>query len=104
MGGNQRYPDTWKLPPITLADLRPSGIPIIVICPACKRRGTINPSAIPAPDEADLRGVAHRLRCEGCGRRGGMSVSPEMEGWIRHLRETGQTHRLPWCAPFFSAT
>jgi hypothetical protein len=104
VGGNNRYKGRWDLPPITLGDLRPAAIPVIVRCPTCKRSATLAATDLPLPDTADMTTVANRLRCEGCGRRGGMSAAPSMEPWIRYLRETGQTDRLPWCSAFFSAT
>lgn len=47
MGGNNRYRGRWELPPITLGDLRPAAIPVIVRCPACKRSATLAATDLP---------------------------------------------------------
>jgi len=89
------------LPPITLGDVRPARISLAVLCPVCRRRGKLDPTSLSLPDDADMARVAAALRCEGCGRKGGMSAVPEMGAWIAWLRDTGQDARLPWCAAFY---
>jgi len=95
-GWQQEIPRSLDLPLITLGDQRAGGIPLIVRCPSCTRSAPLDASAVPLPDAWDMTTVANRMRCEGSGRRGDMSASPPMEEWVRYLRASGQTDRLPW--------
>ena len=100
MGGNSRYPGHWSMPPIRLGELRPEGIRVFVCCPICKRAGTLASDGIPLPDDADMGRVSRALHCTGCGRKGGISATPESVPWVQYLRRTGQRDRLPWNAAF----
>ena len=95
MGQQRRYPRPPK-PPITLGELRAGNVPLSASCPICHRGATFEPHAIDVPDTTTVEDMTRRLRCTGCGRKGGMSVCPDGEAWVWYLRRTGQRDRLPW--------
>lgn len=100
MGRNTRTPFRWNLPPVLVGELRAARVPIFVHCPSCSRSSLIDPALHSFPDDADLARLSRALKCEGCGRKGGISAVPDSASWIRYLRASGQTDRLPWHAPF----
>lgn len=86
------------LPPVLLGELRQAGVPVFVKCP-CFRMVTIEATALPLPDDADMSRLGHALKCTVCGRSGGITATPEPKPWVLYLRRTGQRDRMPWYAP-----
>lgn len=84
---------------IYLGEVRAARLALYVRCPICLHTAEIPAMQMPLPDDFDMNDVGHRLKCSQCRRRGGHSVYPDHQPWVRHLRATGQEHRLPWFSP-----
>ena len=91
-----------ELPPILLGELKRANIPIDVTCPLCRHTATLDPNDLPLPDSFNMSAVGHSMRCTKCTRRGGINVYPVPKAWVRHLRATGQKHRVPWFGTMMS--
>lgn len=94
------------LPPILLSEVRAAGLSLEVTCghPDCRHRAVIDAGALALLGTLDLNAVGHRMSCTRCGRRRGNDVRPNARGWVRHLRATGQTERLPFFAAMMPET
>lgn len=87
------------VPPILLGEVRDAGLTLSATCPRCRHTVELAATALPLPPDLDMDQVGHRLRCSGCGRRGGHTVYPDPAGWVRYVRAQGWRQREPWFAP-----
>lgn len=85
--------------PIYLGEVRKARLSLHIRCPRCQHHAEIPAMEMPLPDDLDMNQVGHRLKCTRCRRRGGHSVYPDHQPWVRYLRKSGQPNRLPWFAP-----
>lgn len=82
-------------PEPTLGELRAGSVNVYVRCSACLHPKWLKPVELRGGDERTLSELASRLRCGRCGEENRIEVSLIPEQWVRHLRATGQTDRLP---------
>ena len=91
-----------NLPPILLGELRRARIAITVRCPICNREAEMSPEVVRLPDSTDMNTLGHAMRCTGCNRKGGINCYPVPKAWVRYLRQTRQTDRMPWFGAMMS--
>ena len=90
---SRAYPDHH---PIRLGELRAARVGIYVTCSICLNNRDLDPAALPDHDDVTLDELVDYARCTRCDRRrGGIGMSPDWRPWVRHLRATGQHHRIP---------
>lgn len=82
-------------PEPTLGELRTGGVNVYVRCSACLHPKWLTPAELRGDDQRTLSELAKRLRCGRCGEGQRIEVSLIPEQWVRYLRATGQTDRLP---------
>ena len=97
--GTRRDADRWQLPPALLGECREAGVDISMNCPRCSRTWMLPIGTVAGDDSMPVAALAAQLTCT-CGRKGGLGASPNHGAWVRWLRKTGQTRRLPYTAAF----
>jgi len=71
-----------RLTSILLGEVRAARLDLFADCPVCGHREYVKAEELPLPDEFDMKEIGRRMRCTGCGRRGGIDICPDTRSWV----------------------